>query len=82
MQVVNEGFVNSPEEIIHLYSISVHILLTVSRVIVATPVLILPANSGKIEANCGTYAAFLWESRYVSTEKGPDRCLFGQSTKC
>lgn len=59
MHVVNEGSVNGPQDNIYLYSVSVHMLLRMSRVIVATPVLILPANSGKVEANFGIHATFL-----------------------
>jgi hypothetical protein len=45
MHVVSEGSVNRPEGIIYVYSVSVHTLLRMSRVIVATPVLTLRGNS-------------------------------------
>jgi hypothetical protein len=41
---------------IYLYLISVHILLSKSRVTVATESLVLPASSGKVVASGGNYS--------------------------
>jgi hypothetical protein len=44
---------------IYLYSVSVYLLLSKSRVIVATASLILPASSNKVVGNGGMYTASL-----------------------
>jgi hypothetical protein len=60
----------------YLYSVSIHALLSKSRVNVATASLILPASSSKVVANGGTYTTSLMyrqrkESRGVrSGERG------------
>jgi hypothetical protein len=69
LQLFNEGNVSGPA-VAYLYSISIHTLLSKSKITVAIASLILPASSGKVGNNGGMCTSSLMNSQKKKKIKG------------